>query len=40
MGTTAAEILFKRIMSDETEYIPEVKILNADLIVRGSSLRE
>jgi DNA-binding LacI/PurR family transcriptional regulator len=37
MGTTAAEMLFNRILSDEVEYIPEVKILQADLIVRGSS---
>ena len=40
MGTSAAEILFHRILSTETEYIPEVKILNADLIVRGSSVKE
>lgn len=40
MGTTAAEILFKRILSNEGIYLPEVKILNADLIVRGSSLKE
>ncbi|MDP2336023.1 MAG: LacI family DNA-binding transcriptional regulator [Bacteroidota bacterium] len=40
MGTTAAEMLFHRILSAETEYIPEVKILNADLIVRGSSVKE
>jgi DNA-binding LacI/PurR family transcriptional regulator len=40
MGTTAAEILFNRILSHETEYIPEVKVLNADLIIRGSSLKE
>jgi LacI family transcriptional regulator len=40
MGTTAAEILFHRILSAETEYIPEVKVLTADLIVRGSSLKE
>lgn len=37
MGTTAAEMLFHRILSDEEEYIPEIKILKADLIVRGSS---
>ena len=37
MGTTAAEILFQRILSEETEFIPEIKILKADLIVRGSS---
>lgn len=40
MGTTAAEMLFSRILSHETEYIPEVKILTADLIVRGSSVKE
>ena len=40
MGTTAAEILFQRILSNESEYIPEVKVLTADLIVRGSSVRE
>ncbi|HAQ19207.1 MAG TPA: LacI family transcriptional regulator [Prolixibacteraceae bacterium] len=40
MGTTAAEILFKRILSSEEEYIPEVKVLTADLIVRGSSVKE
>lgn len=37
MGTTAAEMLFHRILSDEAEYIPEIKVLKADLIVRGSS---
>jgi len=37
MGTTAAEMLFHRILSDEDEYIPEIKVLKADLIVRGSS---
>jgi len=40
MGTTAADMLFQRILSSETEYIPEVKVLNADLIIRGSSLKE
>jgi LacI family transcriptional regulator len=40
MGTTAAEMLFQRILSNESEYIPEVKVLTADLIVRGSSVRE
>lgn len=39
MGTTAAEMLFSRILSHETEYIPEVKVLTADLIVRGSSVK-
>jgi DNA-binding LacI/PurR family transcriptional regulator len=37
MGTTAAEMLFHRILFSEEEYIPEVRILKADLIVRGSS---
>lgn len=40
MGTTAAEMLFHRILSDEEEYVPEIKVLKADLIVRGSSLKE
>jgi len=40
MGTTAAEILFHRILSNEEEYIPEIRILTADLIVRGSSVKE
>ena len=40
MGTTAAEILFKRIQSNESTYIPEVKVLNAGLIIRGSSFKE
>jgi LacI family transcriptional regulator len=40
MGTMAAEMLFKRILSDETEYIPEIKTLKANLIVRGSSQKE
>ncbi len=40
MGTMAAEMLFQRIMADEEEYVPEVKILNADLIIRGSSVKE
>lgn len=40
MGITAAEILFRRILSIDDEYIPEIKILTADLIVRGSSVKE
>jgi len=40
MGTTAAEMLFHRILSDEEEYVPEIKILKADLIVRGSSEKD
>jgi LacI family transcriptional regulator len=37
MGITAGELLFRRIMSDDDDFTPEIKILNADLIVRGSS---
>ncbi len=37
MGAIAAEMLFQRILSTETEYVPEIKVLKADLIVRGSS---
>jgi len=33
MGTTAAEIIFYRILSDEEEYVLEVKVLKANLIV-------
>ncbi len=40
MGTTAAEILFSRIMAVNKEFIPEIKVLKADLIVRGSSVKE
>lgn len=40
MGITAAEMLFNRILSTESIYIPEVKVLNAELIIRGSSLKE
>ena len=40
MGITAAEMLFHRILSNDSVYIPEIKILNADLIIRGSSLKE
>lgn len=40
MGVTAAEILFRRILSNDEVYIPEVKVLTADLIVRGSSVKE
>ena len=39
MGTTAAEMLFHRIMSDHLEYNPEIKVLKADLIIRGSSVK-
>lgn len=40
MGTTAAEILFHRILTADEEYTPEVRILKADLIVRGSSEKD
>ncbi len=40
MGTTAAEMLFERMLSSNTEFVPEVKVLTADLIVRGSSVKE
>jgi DNA-binding LacI/PurR family transcriptional regulator len=39
MGTIAAEILFRRIVSSNEEFIPEIKILTADLIVRGSTMK-
>lgn len=39
MGTMSAEILFQRIFSADENYEPEVKVLSADLIVRGSSVR-
>jgi LacI family transcriptional regulator len=38
MGTTAAELLFNRILSQNENYIPEVKVLQADLIIRSSSV--
>ncbi len=38
MGTIATEMLLKRITSEDDEYPFEVKVLNANLIVRGSSL--
>lgn len=40
MGTVATEILLKRIMSENKNYTFETRILNADLIVRGSSVKE
>lgn len=40
MGTTAAEMLFNRILTNESVYIPEIKVLNAELIIRGSSQKE
>lgn len=40
MGTTAAEMLFNRLLTSEAVYLPEKKVLNADLIIRGSSQKE
>lgn len=40
MGTIAAEILFSRILADTDDYTPEVKVLHANLIVRGSSAKD
>ena len=37
MGTVATELLLKRILSDKSESPFEIKVLNANLIVRGSS---
>ena len=38
MGTVATEMLLKRITSQENDYPFETKVLNANLIVRGSSI--
>jgi len=38
MGSIATKMLLKRILSEDNEYPFETKILNANLIVRGSSL--
>ncbi|WP_372649775.1 LacI family DNA-binding transcriptional regulator [Draconibacterium sp.] len=38
MGTLATQMLLKRITSEDDEYPAETKVLNADLIVRGSSI--
>ncbi len=38
MGTIATEMLLKRILADDKEYPFETKVLNANLIIRGSSL--
>lgn len=40
MGTVATEILLKRIMAKNKNYPFETRILNANLIVRGSSVKE
>lgn len=37
MGTIASEMLLKRILSEENDYPFETRVLNANLIVRGSS---
>ena len=38
MGTVATEMLLKRITSQENDYPAETKVLNANLIIRGSSI--
>ncbi len=38
MGTVATEMLLKRITSEKDDYPYETKVLNADLIIRDSSL--
>jgi DNA-binding LacI/PurR family transcriptional regulator len=38
MGTMATEMLLKRILSENRDYPCETKILNANLIIRGSSV--
>lgn len=38
MGTMATEMLLKRILSENKDYPYETKILNANLIIRGSSV--
>lgn len=40
MGTVATEILLKRILSENKNYPFETRVLNANLIVRGSSVKE
>lgn len=37
MGITATEMLLKRILENKLQYPPEIKILEGDLIIRGSS---
>ena len=38
MGTIACEMLIQRIMNKDTDAAPQTKVLNANLIVRGSSM--
>ena len=38
MGTVATEMLLRRITSENSDYPYETRVLNADLIVRGSSV--
>jgi LacI family transcriptional regulator len=40
MGTTAAEMLMEHIFKSPENRTPEIKILQADLIVRGSSVKK
>ena len=37
MGITATEMLLKRILEKNDNWVPEVKVLEGDLIIRGSS---
>lgn len=37
MGTTATRILLDRLLKPSAQYVPQKKILTADLVVRGSS---
>ena len=39
MGTMATEILLKRVLADDNDYPFETSVLNANLIIRGSSVR-
>jgi DNA-binding LacI/PurR family transcriptional regulator len=38
MGTIATELLLKRILGDKSEHPFETKVLNANLVIRGSSV--
>lgn len=38
MGTVATELLLKRILAGKTDHLYEIKVLNANLVIRGSSV--
>ncbi|HCE57464.1 MAG TPA: LacI family transcriptional regulator [Prolixibacteraceae bacterium] len=40
MGTVATEILLKRILAENKNYPFETRVLNANLVIRGSSVKE